>query len=221
MGENVQDLMSFPVVACLGLSVSLLAAIGSEIEAQLTCTPEIAAALYRHSSKGQKLAQHDMKNDCIKHTAHSRSWREEPQRRRTSLEAGISVGILPRASQPFPEEYKPVICLETVMICSTLVSKGFRQCLGLVVLCVAQIPLPQSGQMSWARPFRRGSRGPEGWGGLFQCPQKSGVAPRGQDDSLRSSPRSGSTPLSCMCTAPPLLFMSLIWVCPQPRPGGS
>lgn len=51
--------MSLPVVACLGLSVSLLAAIGSEIGVQLTCTPEIAAALYRHSSEGQKLAQHE------------------------------------------------------------------------------------------------------------------------------------------------------------------
>lgn len=135
--------MSFPVVACLGLSVSLLAAIGSEIGAQLTCTPEIAAALYRHSSEGQKLAQHDMRNDCIKHTTHGRSWREEPQRKRTSLEAGISMGILPRASQPFPEECKPFTCLEMVTICSIPPSKRFRQCLGLAVLCVVQnTPVP-------------------------------------------------------------------------------
>ena len=123
-GENVQDAIFFPVIGWLCVSVSLFAAIGSETEIQFACRLEIASALYLHCSRGKKLARHE--KWLYKHTAHSRSWRDEPQRKRTSLEAGISVGILPGASRSCSEVYKPCICLETVTVCSTTASKRFR-----------------------------------------------------------------------------------------------
>lgn len=61
----------FPLLAGSGVSVGLFAAIGSETEVQFACRLEIATVLYLRCSRGKKLAQHDVKNDCINilHTA--------------------------------------------------------------------------------------------------------------------------------------------------------
>lgn len=113
MGKMFQDTISFPAIGWLCVSVGLFAAIGSETEIQFACRLEIATVLYLHCSRGQKLA-HDVKNDCtnILHTAEVGNTNLEE---RTSLEEGISVRILPDASQSCPEVYKPCICLGTVI----------------------------------------------------------------------------------------------------------
>lgn len=70
------------------------------------------------------------------------------------------MGILPDASRSRPEVHNPSICLETVPVCSMVASKRFGQYLGPLCFALSKMCLSQSGQMSWARHFRKEEQRP-------------------------------------------------------------